>query len=484
MIYLYIAILAAYCILLILSLREDEKGPFRKMAAYILRRQRSVQRALAGGRRNWKRELYNRQLEEKFRILQPSVAVSKQVNDHYVVQYSLIFMVVFLGNLLCLGAWISAHSNPLLINGNSIARNPNGEGEIPIELSAQIDGEETEIFDYLVEERVYTEQETEALYQQAVASLEDAIRGENESLEDVRNDLQLITALEGYPFEISWESSNYALVNVDGTVDNRDLTEGEIVTLTAHFRYEEQIRDYQLYVKVNPVIYTDKELLRKQMEELMGMQAEKTKHEETMVLPENLGEKRIIWQEIIEDSSGYFLVLILITAGVLYWGRSRDLDQKLERRKRELLMDYPEIVNKLALYMGAGMTIRNAFFKMGEDYKKQSDRRKRYVYEEIVMVCYELQSGRSEAEAYDHLGKRCQVQAYMKLSALLSQNIRKGSNDLLQMLRQEADNAFAERKGLAKKLGEEAGTKLLLPMMMMLCIVMVIIMIPAYFSFM
>ncbi len=71
----------------------------------------------------------------------------------------------------------------------------------------------------------------------------------------------------------------------------------------------------------------------------------------------------------------------------------------------------------------------------------------------------------------------------MKLSALLSQNIRKGSNDLLRVLRQEADNAFAERKSLAKKLGEEAGTKLLLPMMMMLCVVMVIIMIPAYFSF-
>lgn len=50
-------------------------------------------------------------------------------------------------------------------------------------------------------------------------------------------------------------------------------------------------------------------------------------------------------------------------------------------------------------------------------------------------------------------------------------------------MRQEADNAFAERKSLAKKLGEEAGTKLLLPMMMMLCVVMVIIMIPAYFSF-
>ena len=134
--------------------------------------------------------------------------------------------------------------------------------------------------------------------------------------------------------------------------------------------------------------------------------------------------------------------------------------------------------------MGAGMTIRNAFLKMGEDYKKQKKNQKRYVYEEILIACNELQGGRSETEAYDHFGRRCQVQAYLKLSALLSQNLRKGSNDLLQMLRQEADNAFAQRKALAKKLGEEAGTKLLLPMMMMLCIVMVIIIIPAYFSFM
>ena len=202
-----------------------------------------------------------------------------------------------------------------------------------------------------------------------------------------------------------------------------------------------------------------------------------------MTLPGQIGTEPVIWQEIIEDSSGYFLILVLLAAGVLYWGKARELDQKLEERKRELLLDYPELVNKLALYMGAGMTIRNAFLKMGEDYKKQKERRKRYVYEEVLMTCYELQGGRSETEAYDHFGKRCQLQPYIRLSALLSQNIRKGSNDLLRMLRQEADSAFSERKSLAKKLGEEAGTKLLLPMMMMLCVVMVIIMIPAYFSF-
>lgn len=134
--------------------------------------------------------------------------------------------------------------------------------------------------------------------------------------------------------------------------------------------------------------------------------------------------------------------------------------------------------------MGAGMTIRNAFQKMGEDYKRQKGSGKqRYVYEEILLLCNELQSGISEQEVYAHLGKRCQLQPYMKLSALLAQNLRKGSNDLLMLMQQETAAAFEQRKNAARKAGEEAGTKLLLPMMMMLCIVMVLIMIPAYFSF-
>jgi len=44
-------------------------------------------------------------------------------------------------------------------------------------------------------------------------------------------------------------------------------------------------------------------------------------------------------------------------------------------------------------------------------------------------------------------------------------------------------SAFELRKNLAKKLGEEAGTKLLLPLFMMLGVVMVMIVVPAFLSF-
>ena len=480
MIYIYAAVLCGYLVLWIVSWREEGKGPFQRMAMYFLRRQQKG----SGRKRNWQRETYRRQLGNKLKTLQPEVAVQVQLRDYYVSQYSFLLMVIFMGAVICTGVWIAAHSSPMLKEGTYLRRNSYGEGDVPVALSAQIEGNEDELFEYIVEERKYTAEEAEKLYAQAIRILPEIICGQNESLEDVRTHLDLVAKIEGYPFTISWESDSYSIVNTDGTVNNEELKESAVVALTAHFQYEELAWDYQMYVRVNPMVYTKQELLRRRIEELLHQQEERTKSTETMVLPESVGSVPIVWKEMMEDSSGYLLILILAAAFFLYWARGREPDRQLEARRKELLMDYPEIVNKLALYMGAGMTIRNAFFKMGEDYKKQQKERRRYAYEEILMTCYELQSGRSEKEAYDHFGKRCQVQAYMKLSTLLSQNLRKGSNDLLRVLRQEADNAFAERKSLAKKLGEEAGTKLLVPMMMMLCIVMVIIMIPAYFSFM
>ena len=63
------------------------------------------------------------------------------------------------------------------------------------------------------------------------------------------------------------------------------------------------------------------------------------------------------------------------------------------------------------------------------------------------------------------------------------QNLRRGNDTLLQVLQEEAQNSFEERKNLAREMGEEAGTRLLLPMMIMLAVTMLIIIVPAYFSF-
>jgi 1,4-dihydroxy-2-naphthoate octaprenyltransferase len=66
---------------------------------------------------------------------------------------------------------------------------------------------------------------------------------------------------------------------------------------------------------------------------------------------------------------------------------------------------------------------------------------------------------------------------------MIAQNLKKGTKGFLLQLEAEAKEAQEERKQLAKRLGEEAGTKLVFPMLVMLVIVLAIVMVPALLSF-
>ena len=237
MICIYISILCAYMMLYLLSRREEGKNPFHKMAAYILGQKRRLLRKTQGRGRSPSKDVLRRQLEDKLRTLQPGVSASRQADEFSVSQYGTMLAAVFAGVLICSAVWWSAHGSPVLKEGGYIQRNTYGGGSIPVELAAEVNGEE-ELFQYVVEERKYTESQAEELYQKAADSLPEIIRGTNDSLEDVRHDLDLITHIDGFPFEVTWESSSYAIVDTDGRVNNEDLEESVIVTLTARFQYD------------------------------------------------------------------------------------------------------------------------------------------------------------------------------------------------------------------------------------------------------
>ena len=149
-----------------------------------------------------------------------------------------------------------------------------------------------------------------------------------------------------------------------------------------------------------------------------------------------------------------------------------------------MLMDYPEIVSSLALLLGAGMNVQNSWLKIVNDYrtKREETGKKRYAYEEMLFTVYEMENGVLQVNAYERFGRSCRISCYTRLSTMISQNLRKGSTNLAQLLTEEAKEAFENRKHMARKLGEKAGTKLLLPMMMILGVMMVIIMVPAFRS--
>ena len=138
---------------------------------------------------------------------------------------------------------------------------------------------------------------------------------------------------------------------------------------------------------------------------------------------------------------------------------------------------------KFTLLVQDGMTVRKAFQKISLDYGRKRKRNPRPAYEEIRIVCYEMESGVSESEAYRRFGERCGQVKYKTLATLLIQNLQKGSRHLSDLLEKESVEAWEERKRKARVLGEAAATKLLLPMVLMPLVVMAVIMLPAGLSF-
>ena len=129
------------------------------------------------------------------------------------------------------------------------------------------------------------------------------------------------------------------------------------------------------------------------------------------------------------------------------------------------------------------MTARKAFQKITADYRRRERKVSHFAYEAMAAACNEMDSGVAEIEAYRRFGERCAQMKYRTFSTLLIQNLQKGSKRLADLLEKEALEAWDERKRKARVLGEAAATKLLVPMIMMLAVVMAVIMIPAFLSF-
>ena len=192
------------------------------------------------------------------------------------------------------------------------------------------------------------------------------------------------------------------------------------------------------------------------------------------------------YKDETEDPSVFFPVMGFAMAAVYGLKDRQEAQKEKKRRDHQLLLDYSEILSRIMVFTGAGMTVRGAWEKIMEDYEKRREEKRsgrRYAYEEMAKTSYQMAAGKAEGEAYEEFGRRCGLQPYMKFAGLLIQNRKEGMKNLNQVMQQEMKSAFEERKNLARRQGEEAGTKLLAPLFAMLGVVMVMVMVPAMLAF-
>ena len=283
------------------------------------------------------------------------------------------------------------------------------------------------------------------------------------------------------------------VIDGSGNVNNENFKLTEFCTGFIVIQLSTEIKDkegsyksekYMLPVRVVSKKLTPIEAFKVAFKKELDNSDKETINEDTIKLPKVINDFRIIYKE--NRNLGFLLMPIFgVLVAILLEARDKEEEkEKAKRRIRLLEIDFAQIISKILLYVSSGMTIRNSFIRLAEQYQKSKSGIKNFenraAYEELVVVKNKLASGYSEINAYEEMAKNINLRIYTRFLNIIIQSIKNGNKDLKNILNMEVQDALYERKQNAKKLGEEAATKLVLPLMMMLSIIMVVIMVPAF----
>ncbi len=377
--------------------------------------------------------------------------------------------------------------------------------------------------DITVSPKRYTEEEANAVFREIYDQLEELVVAEGESFANLQHDLRLMTKLPKYGVQLSWdfypeldpalaagsvtpdEARAYYrkyrhLMDSDGTLHNETLAPGTVVTgylslimstdivptgtdgETKYLKTQYHSAPYRIYVGIVPRALSRYESLLLQLQQAITTEDEGSLGENMLSLPTEIDGQRIYYSEH-EDRSYLLLPLLGVIAAMAIYMRQGQA-RRTEKKQREalLMLDYSELVSKLMVYIGAGLTVRNALETISQHFDALISRgikEDRPLYQELRTMVIQFRRNMPESEIYLSFGRRVNLKPYTKLVSLIEQNRMNGARNLRAMLELEMEDAFEQRKTTARRLGEEAGTKLLLPLFIMLGIVMIIVIVPA-----
>lgn len=180
---------------------------------------------------------------------------------------------------------------------------------------------------------------------------------------------------------------------------------------------------------------------------------------------------------IIQNGDSSAIIAIGILALLIPVALIKNLDTKERERRMALVYELPEFLNKLILLINAGETAQKAFVRC--TLAKAETINKSPLYYELLEAVTKIENNMPFSEALNQLSKKCALQEISIFTTTLLLNYRKGGEELVRSLKEMSTTLWAKRKAQTQMRGEEASSKMVLPLIMIFGIVMIIIGYPA-----
>lgn len=406
----------------------------------------------------------------------------RAVHDYYIQKLTeLILLCGAAACALIVLILISAGQNTSL--GSGILKRPSyGEPANEESLNLQIEGQkESEVIGIRLDARQYSVKQVQEYLKAAQKQLLLVLPGENKSTGEVRRPLCFQGSFQKGKVKAEYESAPFGLIDEKGCIVTNPPEEGILAEITVTLTCQKRSLITEIPVRVYPPVLTKKELEIEKIKNAVLQAAQENPTLPEVRLPAKAGEKKLSWYRQKDGLLRGLMLFILLLPPALWFHRDSQIKEKAKERRDQLELDYSQMLWKMTMLLGAGITIRGAFTRISAQYAAQK-KEPRFVYEEMILTLREMNSGVPEAAAYENFGRRCAVPAYIKLGSLLAQNLKKGSRGLNSLLEKEAVLSMEQQKNAVKKMGEKAGLKMLLPMLLMFMVVLIILVVPAFLS--
>lgn len=401
------------------------------------------------------------------------MSMKKEKVHEWIRQYGK-YVVCFAGGLVFYLLAESLGQEMNSVDNGILHRNPCGQGDAFYMIS--VDGlEERFSVELCVPERELSEEEFYACVPEIAELLMKRIVGENTSLQEVCTNLELVKAVPEYGVEVSWQSDHPEVIGSDGSVCAEEPTK---VFLEAKLKNGSNSELLEIPVMVFPKKGSSEERFRAVLENVLLQNREQGE----VLLPKEFEGNKIQYQSTDQAFNEVLLLLGVVAAVCLFLKEKEVVAAARKQKEEQLTEDYPDFVYEFLILIGAGYSAKAAWKKMTKSYCEDRGKNDRALCKEMQFAMNQMETGVPEIRAYAEFGRRCGNRNYVKFASLMESSISIGGQNLRKLLETEVSEAFELRVSIAKRKGEEASAKLLFPTFVMLGVVMVMVMAPAFLT--
>ena len=169
------------------------------------------------------------------------------------------------------------------------------------------------------------------------------------------------------------------------------------------------------------------------------------------------------------------LAFIVVAAAVAYYYYGTTLPDKIQKRSDQMMGEFSEVVSKLALLVNAGMTLHEAWLEVAGSGKGE-------IYREMQVSVENMRNGTSEEDSIIMFGQQCMVPQIKKFASTVITSLKRGPEDLAQMLMQQSKEVWAMKQQIMRRRGEAANAELLLPIVLTFIGILIMVIVPIFSS--